>query len=233
MGWRRSPIWAGITTYKELLFSGVSALALTLGIGAGTVNADETTASPSACAWDGSYAGGHGGVGWTEADAVEVGSGPVPFVDLDGILFGVHVGHNWQCSYSNNVVFGVEADADVLLGMDESVGGGSSAIFGDIDFLAAIRGRLGVVIRENTLLTANAGVAFVDSDQGTATATFSHDVGGVVGVGLEHKVSDNVSFRGDASYYFFGEETFVDTGGSNMTLDLDIFTVRVGLTRHF
>jgi outer membrane immunogenic protein len=131
--------------------------------------------------------------------------------DSDGLddtswLGGIHLGYNWQ--RSNGLVFGVEGDVSFA---DE------------IDYLASFRGRLGFA-HGSTLLYGTAGVAFIGLDD-----TFGDDdssTGWVAGLGVEHKLRDNVSIGLEGLYYSFDDlDSFDD--------DLEFWTVRARLTYHF
>jgi outer membrane immunogenic protein len=121
-------------------------------------------------------------------------------------LAGIHLGYNWQ--RSNGVVFGLEGDVSFA---------------DDIDYLASFRGRLGYA-RGATLLYGTGGVAFIGLDDtlgGDDSAT-----GWVAGLGVEHKLRDNLSIGLEGLYYSFDDlDSFDD--------DLAFWTVRARLTYHF
>jgi len=163
--------------------------------------------------------------------------------DNDGGLAGIHVGYNWQ---RDNWVFGIEGDID-WSGMNEGpVEVSTDSFKGDVDFLASLRGRLGVTVMGdgNTLAYATAGVAYVDSEQilhnGSAQEVISHDWGGVIGAGIEHKFTPGISARLETLFYFFGDEDWIcqtscpgDSGADIGDLNMNVFTVRVGVSAHF
>src|SRR5262245_970733 len=159
---------------KSILLGTVSCLALA----SAAVAADMPVKAPRIAAiptWAGSYIGVNAGVAWHRWS----------FNDVDDQLFilptqqnsnnvfwrddraaftaGGQVGYNWQ---SGNVVYGLEADLNW-------VNGKSSFSFPDptnlsetitastkLEWLATIRGRLGITISPPTLLYATGGVAF-------------------------------------------------------------------------
>ena len=110
-------------------------------------------------------------------------------------LGGVHVGYNWQAGAG---VFGIEGDVSFSDG---------------VDYLASLRARLGHSW-EDMLVYATAGVAFAGFEDKTIHAHYGgHDfdmdisgdrkIGFVLGGGIEHKVSSNVSVGLEGLYYFF------------------------------
>ena len=127
--------------------------------------------------------------------------------DGDDTMFigGFHIGYNWQ--KPSNFVLGLEGDVD----------------FGDdIDYLASIRGRLGYAMGP-TLLYATGGVAFLGIDNGFEDDTLT---GWTAGLGIEHKLRENVSLGLEGLYYDFDED-------DNFGADADFWTVRARLTYHF
>ena len=154
--------------------------------------------------------------------------------DDDDVTFigGVHIGYNWQ---SGDRVFGVEADAS----------------FGDgLDYLASLRARLGYAT-DNLLFYVTAGVAFAGFDDSSVvmyndyfkkSLEFSGDseVGVVVGLGGEYKLSSNWSIGLEGLYYFFGDgddskewEKYCKEYKLVHEDDNDLFVVRARLTYHF
>jgi opacity protein-like surface antigen len=191
--------------------------------------------------WQGFYVGGH--VGYGEADFE--GRADADFFDAqgvflegdtfrttlsaDGLLGGVQGGFNWQF---NGLVFGIEGDVSFTDWSDSSVvfdepldefGIPADAIgvaSVDVDFLASIRGRLGMAF-DNVMIYGTGGIAWadaeararVDLDDGAVTETiFSEkesfdDMGFVVGGGLAWMVIPQTFSVGvEGLYYFFDQE---------------------------
>ena len=149
--------------------------------------------------WTGLYVGAHVGAAWADNEDVEI-------LDDSALLAGGHLGYNWQGP--SNVVIGVEGDVSFI---------------DDIDYLASVRGRLGYAFGP-TLAYATGGVAFLGIDEnlsGEDTLT-----GYVAGVGIEHKLRENVSIGAEALYYGFEDE---DSGGE----DANFWAARARLTYHF
>jgi outer membrane immunogenic protein len=148
-----------------------------------------------AITWTGFYFGANLGASFNDSETD----------DDTAFLGGVHAGYNWQ--RHGNVVLGVEGDVDFA---------------DDIDYLASLRGRLGFAAGP-TLFYATAGVAFLGVDD-----AFGDDdtlTGWVAGLGLEHKVRENVSVGLEGLYYDFDED-------DNFGQDADFWAVRARLTFH-
>lgn len=148
--------------------------------------------------WSGFYIGGHIGAAWGDDD--------VDIIDESAFLAGAHLGYNWQGP--SNIVIGVEGDVSFL---DE------------IDYLASVRGRLGYAFGP-TLAYATGGVAFIGFDEDLFGN--DSDTGWVAGLGIEHKLRENVSIGAEALYYGFENDDF----GSD---DSNFWTARARLTYHF
>jgi outer membrane immunogenic protein len=95
----------------------------------------------------------------------------------------------------------------------------------DIEYLASLRARIGLA----------AGPTLFYATGGGAILGFEDDLGGdddeltgyVVGLGVEHKLRDNVSVGLEGLYYSFDEDD------NNVVDDeLDFWTVRARLTYH-
>jgi outer membrane immunogenic protein len=186
-------------------------------------------------AWTGFYVGVNGGYGWSNSNITET-SPQSPFVPsattspkLDGALFGVHGGYNYQ---TGAFVLGVEGDWDAA-GMNNSAQGvfpdalSATALDGvmihqDIRWLATVRGRLGYTwgssmvyatgggawedVRTNALLSTNTATGtFATSTAGAFTNTRS---GYAVGAGYEWMINPNWIARVEYLHYGF-------TGGGN------------------
>jgi outer membrane immunogenic protein len=245
---------------KSFLLGTVSCLALA----SAAVAADMPMKAPPVAAiptWAGPYIGVNAGVAWHRWS----------FNDVDDQLFilptgknsnnvfwrddraaftaGGQVGYNWQ---SGNVVYGLEADLNW-------VNGKSSFSFPDpnnsselitastkLEWLATIRGRLGITVSPPTLLYATGGVAFggVKDVYGKSNVIASvgpavNDktlVGFAVGGGIEHQLSPNWSAKIEGLYLGF-EKSNVSRFFSNNTYRSEFkhsaVLARIGLNRRF
>ena len=198
-----------MNSIKYLSFGVVSALALGAGLpAASAADIDRDRGSikdtgpvdylPS-ITWAGFYVGGHIGGTWSDDDDVDI-------LDDSTMLAGAHLGYNWQGP--SNLVIGIEGDVSFI---DE------------IDYLASIRGRLGYSFGP-TLAYLTGGAAFIGFDENLAGD--DSDTGWVAGLGLEHKLRENVSIGAEALYCGFENE---DSGGD----DNNFWAARARLTYHF
>lgn len=170
--------------------------------------------------WAGFYVGGH--VGATVADSLKQTDGDFSEgVEIDNALAGgVHVGYNWQTP--SNWVYGIEADLGLINDDVEDI---------DItDFLATIRGRVGIASGDS-LLYATAGVAFLGYSDDVVDEIGVDDtaVGFVVGGGFEHKLSSRFSVGVEGLYYNFSS----DSDFEGVDVDRDFWEVRARATYHF
>lgn len=232
-----------------------------------SVVADESGYNKRPAIWQGIYSGGHIGGAFTDfgkagdflkkiyRDRTEViDNGPAvadgvltaeTSDDSDSISGGIHIGYNIQ---KNNIVLGVEADVSFLnsslsgnISEDDPIYSYDQSLTIGIDYLASLRGRLGVAVSDKALLYLTGGVAWTQIDAefnkteylagGNTNKSNSQSetlTGYVVGGGAEYKIGQNTSLRGEALYYGFesDDEYFAET-------DLGITVVRGGISWHF
>jgi opacity protein-like surface antigen len=101
-----------------------------------------------------------------------------------------------------------------------------------------IGGRLGVLTSENTL--AYTGIAFTQMDT-TTTATITTETGAKditfngweIPVGMETYLSKNLSFKVEGVYSSYSKESLIDNHGVNVTLQPDVYSVKMGLNYRF
>ncbi len=169
--------------------------------------------------------------------------------DSNSITGGAHIGYNIQ---KGKVVFGVEGDVSFLNSELSTNEQGSETNGNDtyeysekvsvnLDYLASLRARIGIA-GDKSLVYATAGVAFTElnasaSEEGTVNGqvvysdseSFSKSMTGlVVGGGLEYKLWQNTSIRGEVLHYMFElkDDNLVET-------DIDVTTAKVGISYHF
>jgi len=141
--------------------------------------------------WQGLYGGVHLGWGWSG--------------DADGVVGGGQVGYNWQ---SRQFVYGLEADISAAdIGISEAfvVPGAVLNASASIDWLATIRGRLGVLVQPNLLVYGTAGLAVVHAQAHGSVTTFGFgqisasasdtETGLVYGIGVESMWTERMSVR--------------------------------------
>jgi outer membrane immunogenic protein len=146
--------------------------------------------------WTGFYIGANLGAVWDDSDDIEI-------FDDAALIAGAHLGYNWQGP--RNFIIGLEGDVGFL---------------DDVEYLATIRGRLGYAFGP-TLVYGTGGAAFIGFDDDF----FDEDseTGWVAGLGIEHKLRENVSFGVEGLYYDF-EDDFDDAS---------FWAARARLTYHF
>jgi outer membrane immunogenic protein len=152
--------------------------------------------------------------------------------DVNGAIYGVHVGYNFQ---RDNLVFGVE------LGLNGSDISGSDAcgLFGiaqcerSLDWYATAVGRLGYA-SGRTLFYGFGGLAWgeVQTDVSILGENFlsgeETHVGWVAGLGIEHALSDRFSVRVEYSHVDLGEEDHDLGDGLSSEVDLSFNAIKVG-----
>jgi outer membrane immunogenic protein len=180
-------VWgvAGIALASVVGFS-ITAQAADLGDRHHTSYKDEPVYS-APTSWGGAYVGGHLGAVWSSGDAtIRTTSTDLGETSAYG---GVHAGYNFQ---QGSFVYGLEGD----------VGFASH-----VDYLASVRGRLGVAAG-NALLYGTGGVAFVGTNYAPVVNAVKFDLGEtqtgfVVGGGAEFKLNPRWSVGVEGLYYGF------------------------------
>jgi opacity protein-like surface antigen len=222
------------------------------GVNAGWSNADNDAANPFIEVPGG--AGGPGGVvganvGGNGGDGGTAG-GIGDFDGNDGLV-GLHVGYNWQ---AGNLVYGVEGDIGAYGSLHDLLGtlrgrigyatprtlfyatAGLAYLSVDGDDRSVLvgggtGGAGGPGGNDANGLNGIAGAGGGGGGGGGAVGNvrFSRDddseFGFVGGLGIEHKLSDNVSFGVEGLYYTFDDD--LSSG-----LESDFFTIRARLTMH-
>jgi len=180
-----------------------------------------------AITWTGFYIGVH--VGSTVDDTV-TNDFSDPYFDYsyggeyerdNSWLAGVHLGYNWQTS--RNVVLGIEGDVSFPFNDDDDDEFGA-------DYLASIRARLGYAFG-HTLVYVTGGVAFA----GVEDNSYGDDdtvTGWVAGLGMDHKLRDNLSIGLEGLYYSFDEEYDLGYDYGSVEAERDFWVIRARLTYH-
>lgn len=172
--------------------------------------------------WTGIYAGAHGGYGFGTDDVTatlqdSTGAAMAPTghdsFNADGYLAGVTAGANYQI---DQFVLGVEgrySAGDITGEYNYNITRPEAIAGGTLNGLAALSARAGVAL-DNTLVYVRGGYAVgwnegfannvMNSAPAVDVATGSSTVHGyVVGAGVEHAVTEQVSVGLDYSYYGF------------------------------
>lgn len=176
--------------------------------------------------WSGFYAGVNAGYGWGEAyDAAGavIGAPASPVNQINGMLGGAQVGFNAQ---HDAVVFGVEADIQAS-GLSHALPG---VTFG-LDYLGTVRARVGVDVGNGILPYLTAGVAYGQGRIAPAAgADTQFHAGWTVGGGVEFKLDQQMSLKGEYLYYDLGRKDYyagaVNVGHRG-------HTIRAGVNFHF
>jgi outer membrane immunogenic protein len=170
--------------------------------------------------WAGGYVGGQLGYAYGDFDLGNVD--PRDF-DNDSVIGGFHAGYLWEVSPGFYLGPEFQYDfADVTV-TDPDTGG--TASFDEIARLKLIAGyELG-----NGLLFGSAGIAYADFD-GSVGGIFDGIDGGetsyVVGIGYDHRVSDNWTVGGEYQFHRFNN---LGAGGE----DVDVNTLHLRASYRF
>jgi opacity protein-like surface antigen len=254
---------------KKFLLGGVALLAMLAGGQARA--ADLPVKAPIAIPvwdWTGFYIGAHSGLafGYTVVDDPFGGSIFGDNVRTPGYIFGGQIGYNWQIPGSG-IVVGWEADASWIA----SDPGGTNtclAFSGNFvsynclvkkDATATFAGRVGGLIdpARHTLLYGKVGVAVVHDEVSVSTnAPFFlapqtvagnwTQVGGDIGIGVEHALTPAWSFKAEYDFLFFRQHdisfppslqfntrTLVPTAAGTTTANQDVHEFKIGLNYHW
>jgi outer membrane immunogenic protein len=205
--------------------------------------------------WTGFYGGVNGGYAWADSrvSMTETGgpSSASVSLDLDSWFAGLQGGFNQQ--FSNNYVWGVEADIQWANGSDTAAtpigfpaGGGPTTVRGRLDWFGTLRARLGYA-QDRTLYYVTGGLAFPGAkfsvfmpfDVDTLTLSGRPKLGWVAGAGVEWALHGNWTAKFEYQYLNFGAKTVsgISVGPQSIPasakFDLDMHTLRFGLNYRF
>lgn len=196
-------------------------------------------------AFNGLYIGASVGYAGLDADHYPYAQNKLSSDD-SGVIAGGHLGYNMQCG---RFVMGVEGDINYVDLESHVTAADTTDYWTSVDWLATLRGRLGIAVHDSMLLYATAGVAWADrthrlydplapggpfsqSDSDTAT-------GWVVGGGVEFLRHDRWLLRGEVLYVGFEDDSKTYTvhpsacGGvctSRVKWEDDMIVARLGLS---
>lgn len=174
-----------------------------------------------AIGWTGFYIGGHAGSTFDDTASLDIDDRELDAlfggdVEVDEVgIAGIHLGYNWQTA--RNLVLGIEGSVTFPFDSDD---------FG-ADYLATIRGRLGYAFG-NTLIYGTGGIAFASVEDEFSDDT---ETGWVAGLGIEHKLRDNLSLGLEGLYYSFEDDDSID--GIDIEAERDFWTIQARITYHF
>ncbi len=237
-----------------------------VGINAGLAWGSSSYATDPGCVPD--SAGGTFCVAFPDpsfANGTAVAASGTGRLSSTGFTGGVQGGYSWQ---TGSIVYGAEADFGAFdLGKSVTAGGifpvaflGTSYVLGDTfstDWLATIRGRLGVTVTPQLLLYATGGIAFSDFKFSSSYADNAVDAtfpggtgygnssgvrtGWTLGGGGEWLLDGDWSIKAEYLYVDFGSQDIaVPTSNTaaftqTMVIDADLKAqlARVGLNYHY
>ncbi len=199
--------------------------------------------------WGGAYGGVVVGATAFKTDTVDDGQ----WVDgafansEDQASVGLTAGYNWQLS--KNFVVGIEADISSGAENSETTDDYGAANWkNEWNWLATVRGRAGLAV-DRTLVYVTGGVAIADAEYSAWEVT-SHSnperaswdgklTGLVAGAGVEHALTENMSFKAEYLYVTMPKESACWTldggciGIDPVQWDSSASMVRVGLNWKF
>lgn len=166
--------------------------------------------------WVGPYVGAQVGYGWGRNG-------------VHGPQGGIYGGYNIKAG--TNIVVGGEADVNIS-GQERYTVQGGGLVKQSTDWNAAVRARAGVAF-DKVMPYATVGVAFADD---TVKANGSTDtttkVGYQVGMGVEGRLTDRISMKGELLYSGFGDTTHV-VGASTQRNNASTTVLRTGAAYKF
>ena len=185
--------------------------------------------------WQGFYAGLNGGFGWSNnSDTILYSDGTMASrAQPQGGFGGGQIGYNFQ---SGPFVAGIETDFQG--GYLDATATGSSGKM-TVDWFGTARGKLGYSFGR-ALIYGTGGFAYGDVRQSAfhGTTELNHNgtqTGWVAGGGIEYKITQAWSLKGEYQYIDLGSATLSDAANtlSTNSLDTSFQTVRLGLNYRF
>jgi outer membrane immunogenic protein len=214
--------------------------------------------APPVYNWGGIYYGVNAGGAWVSQSATTMTNlagavEPTTSISSTGFAGGGQLGANFQ---ANELVFGIEADADYLSNKTTNLGTttlagavvGTSQFAYKLDFLSTVRGRVGYAA-DRTLFYATGGLAMGEYSvtrtqttgrvgvAGAGTAETYNDLrlGWTAGLGLEYAFADNWNARIEYLYASLEKVSYTfPLAGRNVTTPTEsVNMVRAGLNYKF
>lgn len=175
-----------------------------------------TDNSGLASSWNGAYVGGQLGYGWGRDG-------------LNGNQIGIYGGVN--AAVGSNVVVGGEVDLN-MSGQRKASAPGGFLREDFSDWNGSIRARVGVAI-DRFMPYATAGIALADDTvRFNGTTDSQTRVGYVIGGGVEGKVADKITAKGELLHQGFGNTTH-GIGGADFRSNPSTTLLRIGAGYHF
>jgi outer membrane immunogenic protein len=191
-------------------------------------SASQTYSGPAL--WSGLYAGVHGGYG---SGTTRINDPDLGAMDNRGWFGGVHLGYMAQ---QGALVFGVEGDFDLSRASGRKTFASGLDALSDRNWTSSLRGRVGYAFG-NALVYGTGGVALAEHEVTVAAGNLRTSgktmfPGFVIGGGLEWKMTNTVSLRGELLHYRFGSRN-IDFNGYTVPTKIDETVVRAGVSYHF
>lgn len=206
--------------------------------------------------WTGGYIGVNAGYGFGSIKFKDTVENDTNAYEPRGFIGGVQAGYNWQF---DQFVAGIEAD---FQGSSMKQSYSITETFGNeydygteesrIKWFGTVRGRLGGVVSDRTLLYGTAGLAYgkvdakVTMTYGIANTIIDHlernlsttRTGWTAGAGAEHAFTDNVTFKVEYLYTDLGKASMPGFSSTvyeffPQRVSTNFQTVRVGLNYKF
>ena len=181
--------------------------------------------------WSGAYGGVFGG--GASLTPRTTGPGGKTHFDSSGALGGIYTGTNFIVF--NRVMLGIEgstAYTDISGNGSEPTGRASFRNYVQAD----ARGRVGYTFG-NLLPFVSAGVLFAQSEQKDAATGsqrgFVRSEALTIGAGIDYRVTERISVRGEYLYASTYRSTLVSLNGCSCKQDLDSNIFRIGAAYHF
>jgi outer membrane immunogenic protein len=242
---------------KKFLMASAALLTMVASASAADLYAKAPAHAAPMTNWSGFYVGANGGYAGGESppglDAAALGGGGLGIglgslnLKSNGFLGGAQFGYNGQVG---QFLWGFEADIQGSnINSKLNVGGGVVGL-GDIgttvDYFGTVRGRLGVMPWERTVVYATGGLAYGQTstsylvDLGAKTK-----VGWTVGAGFEYMIAQNWSFKTEYLYVDLGKDALdlsplaafggggVIPAGVSLSEQTRLHVVRAGVNYHF
>lgn len=219
----------------------VAILAAAIAASAGATNAADLSVdtveqqvvySPTpAISWTGFYAGINGGFGSGTAPA---STGAAFYISPSGGFLGVQIGYNHNLT--DNIVLGIEADAQWANMTGRNPIGGPANVTQTINWFGTVRGRLGYAM-DTWLPYVTAGLAVAGAtrttDAGGGQSVARTHTGYALGAGIEWAFASDWTAKVEYQYLNFGAATYVFSGAPDPSVGLTSNTIRIGLSKHF
>lgn len=193
----------------------------------GVINAPNSFAAPN---WTGPYVGVNVGAGWANTQLGVPGVASFSGVGMYGVTGGLTGGFDYQ--FTERMVAGLAIDGNV----NSTNAAGSITGLGNAEFREAaswaLRGRVGVLTSEETMIYATAGVseAFTDlsfpNTPGVGGGGGARYVGPVFGAGIETHLTGNLYAHAEYIHGVYDKRWF---GGGSFEAEPTTGLARVGL----